>query len=728
MVRVRSYNGCEAACELTVKAAPTGVKFQEGSVTLYAGDSRALLPPVISGADAASGRLTYKSSSTKYVKVSAGGTVTGVKAGKAKLTVSTYNGKKASIWVYVKSAPKAIAFAEGALRLLVDQTCAPELKLSGSVSLNYTLSSSNEQVARILNGRTIQAVGGGSATITATAFNGKTASLQLTVPALPDSVALKPAALTLGAGDGAQLTAAMPSGQDSALRFESSDPAVASVDASGAVRALRPGSATIRVYTQNGLQSASSIAVIEAPTRVTISPQRAMRNLDEGSLQLRARFGSEAEGGRLSFASSDPAVATVSADGLVRFVAAGTVRITVQTYNGCTDSCVITIGEQPGEMRFDQASYAVALGDGLELSASFDRGCESYALASDNPAVVAIVDGEVRGLALGRATISAVSRSGLVASCAVEVVPPPTGIALEPLAAKMVVGINSTLQLKAAVLPGGVGGVYYTSSAPGIASVDSSSGLVVARSAGTCAIRATTYDGMHSAECTVEVGRLLDGVKIGIDPGHQTKGDPSKESSSPKGGSSKPKVSDGATGRSTKVKEHVTNLQVGLKLRDALEALGAEVYMTRETADVNISNKQRAQMMNAHGVDLVLRLHCNSTSSSGTKGIELYIRKSCAYDSSVVDGKALLAAESRLAKALLAEMPKATGAKGRKIVKNNDYTGNNWSTVPCVLVEMGYNSNPAEDKLLNSPAYQDKLVRGMINGVCVYLGRELPTE
>lgn len=273
-----------------------------------------------------------------------------------------------------------------------------------------------------------------------------------------------------------------------------------------------------------------------------------------------------------------------------------------------------------------------------------------------------------------------------------------------------------------------MGGIYYTSSAPQIASVDSNSGLVSARATGTCVVRATTYDGMHAAECVVEVGCLLDGVRIGIDPGHQAKGDPSKERSSPKGGSGKAKVSDGATGRSTGIKEHVTNLEVGLKLRDALEALGAQVYMTRETADVNISNKERAQKMNACGVDLVLRLHCNSAKSSSMQGIGFYIRKNCAYDSSVVDGKALLDSEARLAKALLSEMPRAMGAKGRKIAKNNNYTGNNWSVVPCVLIEMGYNSNPAEDRLLNSPDYQDKLVRGMINGICVYLGRDLPTE
>jgi N-acetylmuramoyl-L-alanine amidase len=67
-----------------------------------------------------------------------------------------------------------------------------------------------------------------------------------------------------------------------------------------------------------------------------------------------------------------------------------------------------------------------------------------------------------------------------------------------------------------------------------------------------------------------------------------------------------------------------------------------------------------------------------------------------------------------------------TGCVARKIKYTDEYTGNNWSTVPCILVEMGYSSNATEDKLLNSPAYQEKIVKGLINGICRYNGIELP--
>lgn len=47
--------------------------------------------------------------------------------------------------------------------------------------------------------------------------------------------------------------------------------------------------------------------------------------------------------------------------------------------------------------------------------------------------------------------------------------------------------------------------------------------------------------------------------------------------------------------------------------------------------------------------------------------------------------------------------------------------------MPCILVEMGFLTNAKEDKLLNSDAYQEILSHSMIEGICDFLGREIPT-
>ena len=565
IVRVRTYNGREDQCQVTVKEAPTGISLQETGVTVSAGDTYQLLAPVLEGSDPGSNAIKYASSNTKYMKVSATGKITGVKAGSATLTATTFNGKKASIKVTVKAAPKSISLSESARSMYAGDTYAPEVKFANGVSGSYSMKSSNAAIVAVeADGRTLRAVAGGSATVTVTSFNGRTATLTINVIKLPDSVTLNPASLALGVGETAALTAIMPDGQGSPLTYVSSDSAVASVDDQGKVAALQAGSAVITVRTRNGKES----------------------------------------------------------------------------------------------------------------------------------------------------------------SCAVRVYGAPTGIELTPAQAEMEVG-GEALQLQARSLPDGIGAIRFTTSNAKVAAV-TAAGVVTAKGAGTCVITATTYDGRHSAQCAIQVTSNLPlaGVRIGIDPGHQGKSNSAQEASSPSGGTMKAKVSSGTQGVATRINEHVTNLNIALKLRDALVALGAEVYMTRESADVNISNQERAKMMNDLGVDLALRLHCNGSTDQSVYGMDVYTRKTCAYDSSVVNASALMANEKCAAEAVFAELAAATDAKKRAIHYVNDYTMNNWCTVPCLLVEMGFLTNPDEDRRLNDSAYQDKIVKGLINGICVYEGRD----
>ena len=203
----------------------------------------------------------------------------------------------------------------------------------------------------------------------------------------------------------------------------------------------------------------------------------------------------------------------------------------------------------------------------------------------------------------------------------------------------------------------------------------------------------------------------LYGKIIGIDPGHQAKGNNEKEAVAPGSSEKKAKVSSGTTGRYSGVPEYIVNLDISLQLRDALEAQGATVVMSRETHDVDISNQERAILMNEAGCDLVLRLHCNGAESSSAQGIGLYIRKTG------TGAEECLAA----AEALLPALIEATGAESDGIFRNDNYTGLNWSEVPCIMVEMGFMTHPEEDLKLNDPAYQQQLVQGMVNGIIAYL-------
>lgn len=509
----------------------------------------------------------------------------------------------------------------------------------------------------------------------------------------------------------------MPEGQGSRLRYESATPEIANVDANGLVQTLQAGIARIHVYTDNQLCATSEIQVLHAPRWLRIFPESASYRIDEGGFQLQASFPSAEEGGSVYYASSDPEIAEVSADGSVRFLKTGSVKIIARSYNRHTAICALTIGEAPQEIGFAQDEYCVALGDCISIPVCFTQGAESYRLEAADEGLVSISGNRVAGLAVGETILRAHSLSGLQAECKLRITPPPEDISIADPQINLVLGLEAQTVLHAQPIPAEAGTLRYFSSDPSIASVDLLTGEVTPQKIGDCIITVSTYDGAHAEICRVHVEGLLEGIKIGIDPGHQLHHNSDKERSAPKGGKMKNKVAVGGRGVVSKTQEYVVNLQVGLRMRDELERLGAEVKMTRTTNDVDISNKQRALMMNEFGADLVLRLHCNAWKNSKPKGISMMVSKSWAMPKE----------SKRAAQLMMKRMLAATGAKNRGISVNNNYTGNNWSTVPCILVEMGFLTNVKEDKLLNSDAYQEILSHSMIEGICDFVGREIPT-
>ncbi len=203
----------------------------------------------------------------------------------------------------------------------------------------------------------------------------------------------------------------------------------------------------------------------------------------------------------------------------------------------------------------------------------------------------------------------------------------------------------------------------------------------------------------------------LSGIKIGIDPGHQQTANSERETIAPDSNEKKAKVSSGTRGVSSGVPEYIVNLDVSNQLKAVLTELGAEVLMTRETNDIDISNQQRAIMMNEWGADLVLRIHCNGSTNTKDNGAGMYVRKTGAkFEES-----------AELAQYLLDAVCITSGARRCGIFKRDTYTGLNWSEVPCVLVEMGYMSNPEEDIKLNDPEYQSLLVEGLARGIIEYI-------
>lgn len=205
----------------------------------------------------------------------------------------------------------------------------------------------------------------------------------------------------------------------------------------------------------------------------------------------------------------------------------------------------------------------------------------------------------------------------------------------------------------------------------------------------------------------------LNGLIIGVDPGHQAVEDPALEPMQPGSNRTKPRMTKGAVGIKTGAPECRINLQIGLKLKGLLEGGGATVIMTRESSDVSISNLERAQRMNEAGVDIWIRLHCDASSSERQSGSHALV-PSRAYSADIY--KESLA----LAQSVLDRFCETTGAANGGVSALINQTGFNWSERPVMAIEMGYLSNAEDDVRLGRDSYQIACATGIYNGIVAY--------
>ena len=190
-------------------------------------------------------------------------------------------------------------------------------------------------------------------------------------------------------------------------------------------------------------------------------------------------------------------------------------------------------------------------------------------------------------------------------------------------------------------------------------------------------------------------------IKIAIDAGHQARGNFSTEPIGP-----------GASTRKAKL-----TLRVAKKLQKELTQRGYQVYMIRTKNNVNISNKKRAQLANKSGADIYIRIHADSSGSSAVRGASmLYPSTRNRYV------KKLSKASKKLSSNIIRAYSKKTGIRNRGLVQRDDLTGTNWSKIPVTLIEMGFLSNPTEDRLMQKGSMQNKMATGIANGIDDYFG------
>jgi len=313
-----------------------------------------------------SGRpVTWGSSAPAVASVNSVGLVTGATAGSATIT-ATSEGQSGSSTVTVTNvaAPVAsVTVTPGSASVQSGQTVrltASPRDASGNLLGGRAIAwtSSNATVAAVDGSGLVTAGAAGSATITATS-EGQSGSSSITVTSAPVPVAsltVAPPSAGVQVGQTVQLTATPRDASGAPLTgrtvtWSSSNTSVAAVSGTGLVTGAGAGSATITAASEG--KSGTSIVTVTAPppaavAAVTVSPASAYL-LVGTTVQLlatpRDSAGNAVPGKVVSWSSSAPSLATVTASGLVTGVAAGSVTITASSDGKSgTASIIVDVG------------------------------------------------------------------------------------------------------------------------------------------------------------------------------------------------------------------------------------------------------------------------------------------------------------------------------------------------------------------------------------------------
>ena len=250
----------------------SGVSINQTNITVKEGESQSL-SATVSPSDAQNKAVSWSSSNSSVATVDNSGRVTGVKAGSATITVTTSDGGKTatcSVTVEAKIINvSGVTLDNAKLEIPVggEATLAATVAPADATDKSVTWTSSDEAVAKVSGGK-VTAVAAGTATITVkTTDGGKTATCEVTVTTPVESVEVSLSETEVKVESEVTLEATV-SPEGATVKdgeWTSSDEAVATVDATGKVRGVSEGTATITVKTKDGGKTATC--------KVTVTPK-----------------------------------------------------------------------------------------------------------------------------------------------------------------------------------------------------------------------------------------------------------------------------------------------------------------------------------------------------------------------------------------------------------------------------------------------------------------------
>ena len=717
-----TYKGLAAQCLICVTEDVKSIAFKAKKYSLYEGETQTLALRV-QPAKASLDGLKWSSADEEIARVDQNGNVTGLKKGTTMITAVTTGGKKASCTVKVLVPIERIELPE-----------STEISVKGKLQLKPVFFPENAEAksltwkatgkaVSISKSGLVKALKPGDATVTLTTDRGVAATVQVTVTRKATTISFKSKQIKVPINGTSVLKPSFgPAGSNRwTVTFTSANTDIATVDENGVVSGHSLGKTKITAKLHNKKTATITVWVVIPVEEVRI-PESA--ELARGkTLTLKPEYLPEnATEKKVKWTSLSPKVASVTSGGVVKGLKAGTAVIRAKTDNGVIAECTVTVYNPVTQVKLNRTSLTLSLYEQKTLNATYKPKNAAHTLItwSSSNKKVATVDenGLVTGLAKGKCTITAKSENGKTAKCTVTVNEYlPKRILIQKRYWTMNPGDEGQLECTFSPANTSDKTLIYSSSAPEIVSVDEN-GAFICHASGDAVLTATSTraSGVKEIAKIHVVGentKPLSGLVIGVNAGHQKTPNYTQYPIEP--GSSKTSAANksGTRGKFSRTEEYVITLQISLKLEKLLVENGAQVVMIRRSNNVKLTNIQRSTIMNNAGCDLALNLHCNGSGSPDVSGISTYYRAKGNW----VNESAMFARE--LQNGMLA----ATGAKNEGTHKSYNYMSLNYSTVPALMIEMGYLSSKVEDPLLNTDEYQMKLAQGLLNGIQSAFGR-----
>ena len=501
-----------------------GVRLNTAEMNLQIGKTQKLTATVIPEY-ARNKNVSWATSNSSVATVDQNGNVRGVGPGTCEIVVETEEGaRRAHCIVHVTVPVTGVTLTPQTASVYTTKT----LKLSATVSpanaTNKQLvwTSDKPTVASVSSAGVVTGVGSGSAIITVkTVDGGYHASCVISVFKKVEvtGISISATSRSLYVGNTFQLkanveptTATFPQ-----ITWKSDNPAVATVDQFGLVRAVGVGTTYISAASDDnpfivkkckitsGIQAtgvtlnATSVELYETATKMlvpTITPANVTNK-------------------KVIWSSSDPSVASVNVDGVVTAVSQGTAVITCTTQDSSrTAKCTVKVLKTIKSKSVSLDSKSLTLNDGTSatLTASIkpdNVSITSLNWRSTNKKVATVNEnGVIKAVGPGTCKIVATTKdTGKKAVCKVTVVETPVK-RVKLSRSTLTLAMNKTYTLKATTVPSYATNqkMTWTTSNKKIVRV-SKTGKIRAVAPGTATVTVISQDGGHKATCTVTVKR-----------------------------------------------------------------------------------------------------------------------------------------------------------------------------------------------------------------------------